>query len=153
MSLLEDRLLRILELRKLGRDEQEIASVLELSAEIVKDYESSVYEEIRKYPHNSPAMLGSNLGVSSLVVQLYRDYLSKKVKESISDVAASSKLEQRAEETQPTTFEWTPEKIKEFRISKGWTQSEFAVELGYKPSYASNICSFEKKRFLRQVDF
>lgn len=57
MSLLEDRLLRILELRRLGKDEQDIAFALDLSTEIIKDYEAGVYEEIRKNPHNSTALL------------------------------------------------------------------------------------------------
>ena len=79
MPLLEDRLVRILELRKLGMNEEQIASALELSPDIVKDYEIRISEEIRKYPHNSPALLGTNLGLSHLVVELYKEYLSKSI--------------------------------------------------------------------------
>jgi len=94
MSLLEDRLVRILELRKLGRNEEEIASALELSPEIIKDYENSVHEEIRKYPYNTPALLGLNLGISPLVVGLYRGHLSKLVGEAYKE-ATTGKAEEK----------------------------------------------------------
>ena len=92
MSLLEDRLVRILELRRLGKDDNEVASALELSPDIVRGYEMRVGDEIRKHPHNSSAYLSEELGISPLVVELYRRYLSNLIAESYDTALEKSQV-------------------------------------------------------------
>ena len=130
MSLLEDRLVRILELRRLGKDDNEVASALELSPDIVRGYEMRVGDEIRKHPHNSSAYLSEELGISPLVVELYRGYLSNLIAESYDTALEKSQV---AEDTEPD-FEWNKDTIKEFRKEKGWSQKEFAGKIGGRQS-------------------
>ncbi len=78
MSFLEDRLLRILELRKLGKDDDQIAKFLNLSKNVTLAYEKLIYNRLKNKEAFNLENIAKEIGVSYGVVELYRAYYTSK---------------------------------------------------------------------------
>ncbi|MEK6904553.1 MAG: hypothetical protein AABW87_03095, partial [Nanoarchaeota archaeon] len=69
MSLLEDRITRILELRQLGKSTEEISEDLGLAAGIVDSYEAVLKRNIGRFGRNQTAAAVDALSISPLLVE------------------------------------------------------------------------------------
>jgi orotate phosphoribosyltransferase-like protein len=76
MSLIEDRLLRIIELRQKGLEDIAIASDLGISEEMLKTYEETAINEVQDMAQSGRKIdrISRKTGISSLVVRLLMDH-------------------------------------------------------------------------------
>jgi len=84
MTLLEDRLIKIIELRQLGFDDEKISNELNLSKEIIKNYEKSTKNQILKLYNKKNDYIAKKLNLSPILVDLFINQYDLNIKEKIS---------------------------------------------------------------------
>src|SRR3989338_10495930 len=77
MSLLEDRILRIIELKKQGLDSKAIAEDLNLSIQSIETYYESTRTVISKLTNTEPIDLASVLGISPLAAEVVSQHYNR----------------------------------------------------------------------------